>query len=224
MPSPPVLVLDGIRKVFGGKVALDAVSVHVPERAIVGLIGPNGSGKTTLINCATGFLTLDGGTVRLDGERVDLYPANRRAQMGLLRTFQISRPFGEMSVLDNMLAASENGPTLAARDKAFELLKLVGLQDLAHRLAGNLSYGQGRLLDLARILMLDPRVIFLDEPAAGVHPNVIERLKGLIVELNERGTTFLIVEHNIQVIRDLCNLVTVLHNGRKIAEGTMGQV
>jgi ABC-type branched-subunit amino acid transport system ATPase component len=218
------LVLDGIRKSFGGKVALNGVTLALPKQTIAGLIGPNGSGKTTLINCATGFLPLDGGTVSLEGKRLDHLSADRRARAGLVRTFQISRPFGDLSLVDNLVAGSEEGPTDSERSKAQDLLGLVGLQDVSHRLGRNLSYGQGRLLDLARVLMLEPKVILLDEPAAGVHPNVIERLKRLIVELNEQGTTFLIVEHNIQVIKELCSLVAVLHNGEKIAKGSMDEV
>jgi ABC-type branched-subunit amino acid transport system ATPase component len=219
-----LLDVDGVHKVFGGTVALDGVSLTVERGSIVGLVGPNGSGKTTLLNCIAGALRADGGRIRFDGEDVTGVETSRIARRGLVRTFQISRPFATMTVLENVLAASHAGITPEARAKAMELVRLVGLQRVEDNRANALSFGQQRLVELARVLMLEPRMILLDEPAAGVNPTLMEHLKDLILDLNRKGTTFLVVEHNIRLVSQMCERLVVLHNARKIADAPLADV
>ena len=219
-----MLDVSSVSKAFGGTQALRDVSIQVDRGAIVGLVGPNGSGKTTLLNVVTGALPCDAGTIRFDGRDITGLEASRIARLGLVRSFQISRPFASMSVLDNVLAACHHGITEAARAKARDIVKLVGIERVMHNRASALSFGQQRLIELARILMLEPRMILLDEPAAGVNPTLMEHLKDLVLELNRQGTTFLIVEHNIRLVSQMCERLIVLHNGDKIADAPLADV
>ncbi len=219
-----LLELNDLVKKFGGKVALDGISLGVPERSIIGLIGPNGSGKSTLINVVSGLLSADAGSIVYKGQDITNLRIHKVSRLGLVRTFQISRPFAEMSILDNLLAVSQQGLTREVRRRANEVLAFVGLERVADQKAGAVSYGQQRLVELGRVLMLDPELILLDEPVAGVNPTLIEQLKDLILELHEQGKSFVIVEHNVQLVSDVCQRLVVLHNGEKIADGSVDEV
>jgi branched-chain amino acid transport system permease protein len=224
----PLLELDGLVKRFGGVTAVDHCSFEVRRGSITGLIGPNGSGKTTLFNLVSGMARADSGRVRLDGRRIDGMVPWERAYLGIGRTFQITRLFREMTVFENVVAPlhgfswrqlgadAVSGPE--AR-RAEELLDFVGMADLAGLRAGHLSFGQQKLVELAQILMLEPSLILLDEPAGGINPTAIDRVTELIMELNRRGVTFLIVEHNMPMVLGLCDPVMVLAEGRCIARG-----
>lgn len=219
-----MLEVSNLNKSFGGTRALSDVSLSIPAGAIVGLVGPNGSGKTTLLNVVSGALKPDSGSVRFEGQDITGLEANVIARRGLVRSFQISRLFPAMSVLDNVLAASHDGITPQAYDKAHALIRLVGIERVIHNRASALSFGQQRLVDLARILMLEPRMIMLDEPAAGVNPTLMQHLKDLILKLNREGTTFLIIEHNIRLVSEMCERLVVLHNSEKIADAPLEEV
>ena len=229
----PLLEVRGLSKSFGGLRAVDDCSFVVPEGSITGLIGPNGSGKTTVFNLIDNTITADGGQILLDGERIDRMPSWSRAHRGLGRTFQITRLFGEMTVLENVVAAHRSfslrqlgriavsGPEAK---QAEELLEFVGMRAFRDQKARALSYGQQKLVELAQILMLDPRLILLDEPAGGINPVLIERMAEMIRELNSSGKTFLIVEHNMPFVLDLCDPIHVLSRGATMASGTPAQI
>jgi len=227
----PVNILEvrDLNKRFGGLQAVNGCSFGVPEGSITGLIGPNGSGKTTVFNIITGMMKADSGEVYLDGKRIDGLSPWNRAHLGLARTFQITRLFGEMTVLENLVAPlrdfsvgqlNRTAMTGAEAAKAEELLALVGMTAYRDRPCSALSYGQRKLVELAQVLALEPRVILLDEPAGGINPTLIERLGELIVELNGSGKTFLIVEHNMPFVMGLCNPIRVLARGATICEGS----
>ncbi|MFJ5260022.1 ATP-binding cassette domain-containing protein [Streptomyces sp. NPDC088387] len=228
-PAPALLEVSGLRKSFGGLKAVDDCSFSVPRGSITGLIGPNGSGKTTVFNLIDNTIAPDSGTITLDGRRIDGTPSWERAHLGLGRTFQITRLFGEMTVLENVVAAQQDfswrqlgriavsGPEAAAAD---ELLEFVGMRAFRDQKARALSYGQRKLVELAQILMLDPAIILLDEPAGGINPVLIERMAEMIRELNRHGKTFLIVEHNMPFLLDLCDPIHVLARGSVMASGT----
>jgi len=235
--APPeaqtLLEVKGLGKRFGGLRAVDDLSFAVREGTITGLIGPNGSGKTTAFNLIDGMMRRDRGEVWFDGRRMDgLHPWSR-AHAGLGRTFQITRLFRQMSVLENVVAPLRSfRPTQlfagavsgAEVERAEELLEFVGMARLAHRPAAELSFGQQKLVELAQVLMLDPKLILLDEPAGGINPTLIDRLVEKIRELNAAGKTFLIVEHNMPLVAELCDPVLVLARGTKIAEGSAAEI
>ncbi len=211
-------------KKFGGIVALDDLSLHIDTNTIAGLIGPNGSGKTTFINLATGFSETSGGSLYFNGKRIDRQKPYEIPRLGIGRTFQETRVFRKMTVIENVLVASPNGVGQQSVAKAQDLLKFVGLSDLRNEYSGNLSYGQQKLLEFARVLMLDPELILLDEPTAGINPALIDKMLKYFKELRDLGKTLLIVEHNIPVINDVCEKVIVLDHGQKIAEGTPEEI
>jgi branched-chain amino acid transport system permease protein len=224
----PLLELRGLSKRFGGLVAVDGVDLTVRKGTITALIGPNGSGKTTLFNLVTGNMAADAGEITFEGRRIDRLPPWKRGHLGLGRTFQVTRLFREMTVVENVVAPLPDGKwrTMFAdavsgdeADRARELLDVVGLGRFASQRAGDLSYGQQKLVELAQVLMLEPKLILLDEPAGGVNPSLLGRLTDVIRELNARGITFLVVEHNIPMVLDLCDPVVVFSRGRPIAEG-----
>jgi ABC-type branched-subunit amino acid transport system ATPase component/ABC-type branched-subunit amino acid transport system permease subunit len=231
--GPPLLEVRGLEKRFGGLRAVDGCSFSVPEGSITALIGPNGSGKTTVFNLIGGTMAPDAGEVWFDGERIDGLRPWRRAYRGLGRTFQITRLFREMTVLENVVAplrafklsqlnaGAVSGPET---ERAEELLEFVGMRTFRDARAGALSYGQMKLVELAQILMLDPRLILLDEPAGGINPTLIERMGDMIRELNAAGKTFLIVEHNMPFVLGLCDPVLVLASGTCICEGTPAHI
>ena len=229
------LRVDGVAKAFGGVQALSDCSLDVAKGSIAGLIGPNGSGKTTLFNVITGYERVDAGDVYADGSRITNLPPQRVFARGIGRTFQLTRIFPRLTVLENMLVAAQHrgagqgsrgwrnplaragGP--ADRQRAMDLLEFTGIAGHAAALADTLSYGQRKLLELAYVLVADPAVVLLDEPAGGVNPSLIQHIAARIRELNSAGRTFLIVEHNMDFVMGLCDRVTVLDYGTVVAAG-----
>ena len=228
-------------KRFGGAIVVDNVSLSVASGGIVGLIGPNGAGKTTLFNLIAGSLAPTKGQIFLEGTEISSEGSHRRIKRGLGRTFQIPRPFGAMTLLDNMLTAAQMQfgermfatwfmPSRVAReeriniDKAMALLQFLGLERLAQEQARVLSGGQRKLLELGRVLMADPRIILLDEPGAGVNPTLLEAIMERIIDINRRGVTFLIIEHNMDLVARLCKQVYVMSAGRMLFKGTPDEV
>ena len=229
----PLLEVKGLERRFGGIRAVDGATLAVPEGSITGLIGPNGSGKTTLFNLVDNTLRPDAGEIWFAGERIDRLHSWQRAHRGLGRTFQITRLFREMTVLQNVVVPlSTNSPIQLGRiavsgaeaERARELLDFVGMGAFAGQKASDLSFGQQKLVELAQVLMLDPRLILLDEPAGGINPVLIERMSEMIRELNRHGTSFLIVEHNMPFVLGLCDPVLVLARGTCICEGAPSMV
>ena len=212
-----------VHKHFGGVRALNGVSLALTRGRIHGLIGPNGSGKTTLFNCITGVEQMDGGQVRLDGQRIDGLRPWQIARRGVGRTFQVIRVFPELTALENLMVVT-TGPHEAARARARELLGFVKLERLADEYAGNLSYGQQKLVEFVRMLMRDPTLILLDEPAAGVNRTLLNDLLDAVRRLRDEGRTVLLVEHDMKVVMGLCESVFVLDHGEKIAEGPPGMI
>ena len=212
-----------VHKHFGGVRAVSGVSLTLERGRIYGLIGPNGSGKTTLFNCITGVERLDSGRVLLDGARLDHLKPYQIARRGVGRTFQIIRVFPELTALENLLVVT-TGPRDAAEARARELLGFVKLERLAGEYAGNLSFGQQKLVEFVRMLMRDPSLILLDEPAAGVNRTLLNDLLEAVRRLRDQGRTVLLVEHDMKVVMGLCETVFVLDHGEKIAEGLPGVI
>ncbi|RWZ64766.1 ABC transporter ATP-binding protein [Labedella populi] len=215
-------------KTFGGVTAVDGASVQFQEGKVNGLIGPNGSGKTTFFNCVTGMIKPDSGSVLYRDKTITRQSPDRIARAGIGRSFQLCRVFPRMTVMENLLVAVRHtsiGRQLrSARDeeeleRARGWLRRVGIDHLEHAEARNLSYGQQKLLELAGVLMGEPDTIMLDEPAGGVNPALIGRISTLVRELNAEGKTFIIVEHNMEMVMSLCDHVVVFDRGRPIAEG-----
>lgn len=228
-----LLEVQQVSKAFGGIQALSACSIAVEQGSITGLIGPNGSGKTTLFNVMTGYERADSGSVLFEGKNVTSYTPDRIFGLGIGRTFQLTRIFPRLTVIENMhVAVQRHGLGAMLRRfgnateqaRAVELLTFVGIDHLRNAPAGNLSYGQRKLLELALILMAEPKVILLDEPAGGVNPTLIAQLGERIRELNKQGITFLIVEHNMEFVMGICHHVMVLHRGTKLADGAPAAV
>jgi ABC-type branched-subunit amino acid transport system ATPase component len=211
---------DGVSKSFGGLHALADCSLIAPAGRITGLIGPNGSGKTTLFNAITGYERVDAGQVYLDERRITGASPQRVFSLGVGRTFQLTRIFPRLTVLENMLVPASRGhPIRERRERAMDLLAFTGIASYAGSLAGTLSYGQRKLLELSYVLVADPAVVLLDEPAGGVNPSLIHHIADRIRELNSAGRTFLIVEHNMEFVMGLCHQVTVLDSGSVVASG-----
>jgi ABC-type branched-subunit amino acid transport system ATPase component/ABC-type branched-subunit amino acid transport system permease subunit len=231
--APPLLSLTGVSKRFGGLAAVDGCTLDVPLGSITALIGPNGSGKTTVFNLVDGTYPVSGGEIRFSGRRIEGLGQTRRTFAGVGRTYQLPRLFESLTVLQNVtvvsgefhlarLLRSAVSGSEAARAK--ELLDFVGMGEYLAARASDLSYGQRKLVELAQVLMLDPQLILLDEPAAGINPTLIQRLASLIRALNEAGQTFLIVEHDMNFVLSLCDPVIVLSRGSVIAHGTPAAV
>ena len=229
----PLLTTRGLTKRFGGLTAVDDLALRVDRGEVRGLIGPNGSGKTTTVNVLSGLYRADAGEIRLRGERTDRLRPHEITGRGVARTFQIPKVFGNMTVLENLLVPALAGldrhpgrPMAAVLDRARRLLELVTLDRLRHHLAKELSGGQGMLIQIARGLMVDPIHLFLmDEPFAGVHPTIKDTIMETILRMNrEEGVTFLIVSHEMGTLRRLCPRVSVMHEGRLIAEGSFEEV
>lgn len=235
--SNAALAVEDLARAFGGIAAVDGVGFTLEKGEILGVIGPNGAGKSTMFGLVAGSLKPDRGTIRIEGVRVEGEGSHRRVGRGLARTFQIPRPFPEMSVLDNVVTAAtgQSGERVltsllapgrvrreeaAARERAFELVRFLALDHLADRPARVLSGGQRKLLELARALMAEPRVLLLDEPAAGVNPALLDFIIERIAEINGRGIAVLLIEHNMDMIRRLCPNVLVMASGRPLASGT----
>jgi branched-chain amino acid transport system ATP-binding protein len=236
-----MLEARSICKRFGGMKAVDNVSLQVRRGEIAGLIGPNGAGKTTMFNVLAGALPATSGEILLQGRSIESIPSYRRTALGLARTFQIPRPFAEMTVIENVLVAANRqlgermfpnwfvpgqvrAQERASLEKARALLDFVSLTRLANEPARMLSGGQRKLLELARVLMAEPSLVLLDEPAAGVNPGLLETILSRVIELNQKGVTFLIIEHNMEVIARLCAHVFVMAAGRMLCAGRPSEV
>jgi branched-chain amino acid transport system ATP-binding protein len=230
-----LLEIDNLSKRFFQLPALAGVSLSLERGELLGLIGPNGSGKSTLFNCVTGVLRPSGGRVRFRGEEITGLSADAVYHRGISRTFQLIQLFPEMTVVENLLmAVQERRGTLLSRllerdetqemDRAHRLVAYLGLSRVKDNAAMNLSYGQQKLLDFGMALMPDPQVILLDEPMAGVNPTMIQALVGRIKELNGQGYTFVVIEHNMEVVMALCRRIVVLSQGEKIADGTPAEI
>jgi len=234
--TQPILQIRDLIRGFGALRAVDGVTLDIAPGTITGLIGPNGAGKSTVFELISGGLKPQSGEIVFDGKRIDGLSPDRIFRAGLARTFQIPRPFPRMTVLENAMLAPCDQPgerfwnnwvrggavaraERMARDKAMGLLEFTGLAAKANELAGVLSGGQQKLLELARVLMVEPRLILLDEPAAGVNPALLEDIIERIATLHARGIGFLIVEHNMDMVARLCRPVIVLAQGRVIFEG-----
>lgn len=238
----PLLEVSGLVKTFGQLRALDGVAMKIMPGSITGLIGPNGSGKTTLFNAISGFLRPDSGTVTFHGSDITGAPTHRLARMGLKRTFQNTADFTDMSVLQNLLTSSRSAPGerlwrlfTSPRDaaagerilveRAWQLLDRMGLAELANVRAGDLSIGQGRLLQIARLLMEPPTLLMLDEPSSGLNPDDQHRLSMTVRELcTTENMTVLVIEHNMSFINAICDALYVMYDGRVIANGPPAQV
>jgi ABC-type branched-subunit amino acid transport system ATPase component len=219
MAGDIILEARGVSKRFGGVTAVQCCSLALETGKISALVGPNGSGKTTLFDLITGVERLDEGEIYLKGERIDHLPPHKIAWRGVGRTFQLIRAFPELTALENLLVVTWQDWEPSYR-RAVELLTFVKLDRLGGEFAGNLSYGQQRLLEFARVLMIDPDLILLDEPAAGVNRTLLNDLLSAIRDLRAGGKTVLIVEHDMKVVMDLCEKIFVLDHGEKLTEGT----
>ena len=218
-----ILQVKNLVKRFGGVTAVNRVSLSLEAGKIYGLIGPNGSGKTTLFNCITGIERRDSGGVGFKGRRIDGLKPHQIFHRGIGRTFQIIRVFPELTALENLLVVT-TGDFAPARQRAEELLRFVKLEALADEYAGNLSYGQQKLVEFIRVLMTDPELILLDEPAAGVNRTLLNELLEAVKALRDRGKTIFLVEHDMKVVMGLCETVFVLDHGEKLAEGPPGVI
>lgn len=236
-----ILQVEGLTHAFGGVNALDDCTFSAPAGQITALIGPNGAGKSTLVNVVSGFYASQQGRVIFDGQDISRWPPYRIGRHGLIRTFQLSRGFGGLTVLENMMVPPQGQsgeqllnaifrPALVRAEeqrrlaKALEMLNTFNLYDKREEYARNLSGGQKRLLEMARALMADPKLLLLDEPMAGVNPALAEQLAQHIVDLRNTGITFLLIEHNLGIVDQICDHVIVMASGRALATGTMAQV
>lgn len=222
------LATEGLTKSFGGVRAVDGASVRFHHGKVNALIGPNGSGKTTFFNCVTGMIKPDSGTATYLGQDITGKASHKVARAGIGRSFQLCRVFPRMTVMENMLVAVRStslrhlvapARSSAEVERARELLTRVGIDHLENSEARDISYGQQKLLELAGVLMADPETIMLDEPAGGVNPALIDRIASLVRDLNAEGKTFLIVEHNMDLVMSLSDHVVVFDRGRQICEG-----
>ncbi len=236
-----LLSAQGLHKSFGGLKAVNNAKIEVKKGSITGLIGPNGAGKTTLFNLLSNFIKSDKGEIIFDGQPINNLPSHKIANLGFVRTFQVARVLSRLSVLENMLLASQQQTgenflnvwfqrkqirkeELENRDKAMAILESVGLIKKVNDYAGGLSGGQRKLLEMGRALMTNPQLILLDEPAAGVNPTLIGEICEHILNWNKQGITFLIIEHNMDVIMSLSHHVWVLAEGTNLADGTPEQI
>ena len=228
-----LLEAEGISKAFGGIHALNTCSISVEAGTITGLIGPNGSGKTTMFNIMTGYERVDSGQVRFRERAITNSSPDKVFRLGIGRTFQMTRIFPRLTVMENMHVAAQRNDFVGLisrwsstheQKRAEELLDFVGLTPVKTLPAGSLSFGQKKLLEFAFVLIADPQVILLDEPAGGINPTMVNYLADRIHTLNERGVTFLVVEHNMEFVMNLCHKVVVMHRGAKIAEGVPAEV
>ena len=222
------LRIKNLTKRYGGIIAVDGCDFEVQAKSITGMIGPNGSGKTTTIDLISGVQRADSGEIWFKGQRIDRLASYKIARKGVARSFQITRVFRTLTVLENMIVPMLKHRGVAIftkamleheRQRARDILNFVGIAELETLQAGNLSFGQQKLLELALALMIEPDLILLDEPAGGVNPVMQEKIVGRIRELNKAGKTFLIIEHNMDFVMNLCDPIVVLDHGSKIAEG-----
>jgi branched-chain amino acid transport system ATP-binding protein len=232
----PALAVDNLQKSFGGLVAVDGVTFNVPDGSITGVVGPNGAGKTTVFSLIAGALPADKGCVELGGDSIDHLSVPARTRAGLGRTFQTPRVFDGMTVLDNIrfAATKQVGESIsgalvkqtavaqqesAVTERAREITEFLDIDHLEDEYARGLSGGQRKLLELGRVLMLEPSVLLLDEPTAGVNPALADDIVDRLHEINEDGTTILLIEHDMQLVMNHCKKVVVLHDGQTLATG-----
>jgi ABC-type branched-subunit amino acid transport system ATPase component len=231
-----LLEVSGVIKRFGGVLALDAVGFTVEQAGIVGLIGPNGAGKTTLFDIICGRVRADAGEIRSGGERIDHLPPHRRARRGFARSFQECRVLPEATCLENMMFSAQDkrladeffGILLPrsderrrVREQARDLLAMVGLERFENRAAGGLSFGQRRLLEIASLLLGEPRLLLLDEPASGVNPTLLNILRDFLLECAaRRGLVLIVIEHNMEFIMSIASRIIVLHQGMVLDDDT----
>jgi branched-chain amino acid transport system ATP-binding protein len=225
-----MLEITGVSKAFGGVIANEDISINVPEGSITGLIGPNGSGKTTLFNSVVGYHPIDAGTIKFEGQEISKLRVPEIARLGMLRTFQQTRIYGEMDCVKNMLISMPhrdeslmniftNFPP-EATEKAESLLEFVGLFSKRYLLAGELSFGQQKLLEFAMALMNEPKILLLDEPTAGINPTLINGIIDRLKRANEQlGITLFVIEHNMRVIMNLAEHIYCLAHGQLLADG-----
>jgi branched-chain amino acid transport system ATP-binding protein len=236
--SIPILEIKDVVKDFGGIRAVDHCSFQVQPGTITGLIGPNGAGKTTLFNLVTGFLNCTGGQILFNGKRIDGFSPHEIFRHGVVRTFQIPRELKRMTVLENLMLVPSNqqGEQLWSpwvlpwrvkrqereiEEQALEVLRFVNLIDLKNEYADNLSSGQKKLLELARTLMAEPKLVLLDEPGAGVNPTLMKQLvENIRRSCYEKGLTFLLIEHDMDLVMSLCDPIIVMSTGKYIVEGS----
>jgi branched-chain amino acid transport system ATP-binding protein len=229
------LMVEGVSKRFGGVVANDNISLSVPEGSIVGLIGPNGSGKTTLFNSIVGYHPIDQGSIRFEGAEISALRVPEIARLGMLRTFQQTRIYDKMTCVQNMqISVPHNNEGFGAMfskfdpavvEKADRLLAFVGLYAKRHLLAGDLSFGQQKLLEFAMALMNEPKMLLLDEPTAGINPTLINGLIDRLKRSNaDLGITLFVIEHNMRVIMDLAEHIYCLAHGELLAEGSADEI
>lgn len=228
-----LLEVHHLVKRFGGITAVNDCSFSVKKGSITSLIGPNGAGKTTAFNLISGVIQPNAGKIIFDGHEITNWKPHRITRLGISRTFQITRDLSEMSVLENIVVQSpvhgigdlfRNAVGKAERDRALSLLDFVGITHLANLKAKNLSYGQKKLMELAAVMMSDPKLIMLDEPAGGVNPTLLETIIDRIFELNKKGITFLIVEHNMDMVMKVCNPVICMAYGSVLSIGTPDEI
>ena len=228
-----LLEIMGLNKSFGGIQAVNDCSFSVEEGQIVSLIGPNGAGKTTVFNLVCGLLTPDSGAINFSGKKINGLQPHQITRLGISRTFQITRDLQEMTVLENMVIQSHVKSFLdmfgmsmlkEEEERAIDLLSFVGIDYLAQEKAKNLSYGQKKLLEFASVMMSEPRLILLDEPAGGVNPTLLESIIDRILQLNKKGITFLIVEHNMELVMKISNPVICMAYGTVLAQGSPKEI
>ncbi len=237
-----MLSVENLTKRFGGLTAVDGCAFEIAEGSITGLIGPNGAGKTTTFNMIAGAMPPTSGRIVFEGRDVTGLKPHQLYEIGILRTFQIPKEFGKLTVLENLMAAAPDQPgeeiflnwlsparvrarEAQVRERAVEALEFLGLTHVTDTLAGNLSGGQKKLVELGRTMMTDARLVLLDEPGAGVNPTLMRKIMEMIQRLNtERGYTFCIIEHDMDLIAELCDPVIVLAEGRVLTRGTMAEV
>ncbi|MDI6741396.1 MAG: ABC transporter ATP-binding protein [Smithella sp.] len=236
-----MLRLDSITKIFGGLTALEEVSFSVAAGSITGVIGPNGAGKTTLFNIVTGLYAQTSGEVVLDGKNISFLDTEKLASLGLVRTFQNVELFGQMTVLENVMVGLHTGTKSGIfscafrlprqikeekfiREKSMEWLEFTGMTDMAGVAAANLPFGKGRLLEISRALAANPKMILMDEPAAGLNSRETVELASLILKIKETGITVVLVEHDMDLVMDICDPIVVLNLGKKLAQGSPREI
>lgn len=219
MSRENILVVEGVSKHFGGRVALDAASLEVAQGSITGVIGPNGSGKSTLFNIVAGTLRADAGRVLLNGRDISRATPAEICRRGVGRTFQISRLFSELTVLENLVAIAHGKSDVVAVERALGLLDFLEISALRDKWGAELSYGQRKLAEIARALMLEPTVMLLDEPFAGINPRLQNRIVDRLQALRAQGVTLFFIDHEMRIVLEICDDLYVLAEGKVIAHG-----
>ena len=219
MTKPAILTVENVGKSFGGRVALDGASLEVAPGSITGVIGPNGSGKSTLFNIVAGTLRSDTGRVLFDGRDISRATPAEICRLGIGRTFQISRLFAELTVLENLVAIAHGKSDTEAVERALGLLDFLEITQLRDKWGAELSYGQRKLVEIARALMLQPSVMLLDEPFAGINPRLQNRIVERLQELRAKGLTLFFIDHEMRIVLEICDDLYVLAEGKIIARG-----